>query len=503
MAGPLKRLLSNGLRRVTPTGGVAKKAIQGGAWMATINVLDRGLQILTMIVLARLLDPGEFGLFGIALLTLSAIKGFTDIGLNAALIQRKEENVDSYLNTTWMLEIGRGVVIATVIVLSAPFVASFFGEPRATDPLRVIALTPLLLGLRNPGIVYFQKGLQFHKEFLYRLSGSVTIPLVAIGYALIHANVWALIFGFVAADAVRLLVSYLAHGYRPRLEFNVSHAKELINYGKWITGSSILTFLSTEGDDVVVGWLLSASPLAFYQLAYRFSNAPATEISQTISRVVFPAYSKLQEDTERLRNSFFKTVQVTTLLAFPLAFGIAAVTPTFVEAFLGPKWLPMVTTMQLLAIYGLLRALGKMWGSVWMSTGRPDYVTKFLVVRVVLIAIFIYPATTAFGIEGTALVITGISLFPMLPIQMYIVVDSVETTYRRLLRELAYPLTASVTMGAAVVFTRESVAIRPAVVEFFLLVGVGVVTYVIAAVLLDVLFGWTVRKNVRFIQQSF
>jgi len=503
MVGSLRRLLSDVLRRVVPTGGVAEKAIRGGAWVAAMNVLERGLQILTMIVLARLLEPQEFGLFGIALLTLNAVKQFSNIGLDAALIQRKEENIDSYLNTMWLLEIGRGAVIAAVLFLSASFVASFFGEPRAVGPLRVIALTPLLLGLRNPGIIYFRKDLQFHREFLYRLSGSVTIPLVAIGYALVHASVWALIFGFVAADAVRFLASYLIHGYRPRFEFDISHAKELIDYGKWVTGSSILGFLSTEGDDAVVGWLLAATPLAFYQLAYRFSNAPATEISQTITRVVFPTYSKLQQDTERLRTSFFKTVQVTTLLAFPLAFGIAAVTPTFIEAFLGAKWLPMVTTMQLLAVYGLVRALGKMWGSVWMSTGRPDYVTKFLVVRVALIAIFIYPATTAFGIEGTALVITAISVFPMLPIQMYAVVDSVETTYRRLLRELAYPLAASVAMWTAVVFVRENIAIRSAVAEFALLVGTGVVAYVIAAVLLDVLFGWTVRENIRFIQQSF
>lgn len=502
MSNSLRQLVFAALRRIIPTGSVAEQATKSSIWVAVMNISERGLQVLTMIVLARLLDPSEFGLFGIALLTLSAIQGFTEIGVSAALIQQKEDNVDSYLNTVWILEIARGTTIATALLLAAPFVASFFGEPRATEPLRVIALTPLLLGMRNPGIVYFQKGLQFHKEFVYRLSGSVAIPIVAIGYALITPSVWALIFGFVAADVVRLLASYLTHSYRPRLEFDVSSAKELIDYGIWITGSSVLNFLSTEGDDAVVGWLLSASPLAFYQLAYRFANAPATEISQTIARVAFPMYSKVQEDRKLLQESFFRTLQVTAVVAFPLAFGIAAVTPTFIEAFLGQKWLPMVTTMQILAMYGLLRALGKVYGSVWMAIGRPDYLTKLPLVRIVLMAIFIYPATVTFGIEGAALVVTGISLFPMLPLNIYVIVDSVETTYRRLLRELTYPLVASIAMWAAVWFMRESMPIESMVIEFFVLVGVGAVTYVIAVILLDVVFGWGVIKNAQSIRQS-
>jgi PST family polysaccharide transporter/lipopolysaccharide exporter len=500
--GFLKRVVTKRLGGVVPTGSIAERTAKSGVWMAGMNVSDRVLQLLMVLVVARLLDPRDFGLFGIAVLAVQASKRLTDIGLNAALIQRKAENVDSYLNTVWVLEVGRGAAVTVVLFLAAPFLASFFGEPRATDLLRVVAISPLLQTLRNPGIVYFQKDLRFHRQFAYQVSGSLALFLVAVGYALVYANVWALILGFIAADVTRLLASYLLHDHRPRFEFDLARAKELISYGKWMAGSSILVFLYSQGDDAVIGWLLPASALGFYQLAYRFSNAPATEIASTISRVTFPLYSKLQEDTEGVREAFFKVMQITSFVAFPVAFGIATVAPTFVEAFLGEQWLPIVTTMQLLAIYGLTRALGKTFGPVWKATGRPDLLTKLPVIRIALLVAFIYPATTRYGIEGTAFLIVATSVFPMIPINIYLVVRSIETTYRRFAYELAYPLIASATMGLAVVFVRDSVVLRSPILEFFVLVGTGIATYAIAVAALDLSFDWGISENVRSIREA-
>ena len=497
----LKRRLLTAIGRLTPGGGLAEQAVKSTVWVGGLNVVDRVLQLATITVMARLLAPSEFGLFGIALLSLNAVKRFTKLGLDDALIHQKEDNVDGYLNTMWSLEIARGVVIAGVLFLAAPFVAQFFGEPEATGPLRGIALTPVLLGLRNPAIVYFKKNLDFHKEFLYTISGSVTLPVVAIGYALVNADVWALIIGFVAADAVRLPVSYLIHGYRPSPQFERAYADELIGYGKWVTGSSMASFLTSEGDDVVVGWLLSPAALAFYQMSYRFSNAPATEVSQTIGSVTFPMYSKLQDDMEQLRETFYQTLQVVSFVAFPMGFGIAAVAPTFVRAFFGPKWLPMVTTMQLLAAYGLLRALGKQAGAVWKAVGRPDYTTKLPLIRIVLMAIFIYPVTEAYGIEGTALLIVLIGIV-MLPVTGYFLITTIGTTPRRLLRELAYPLAASAIMGLTVVSIREGLALESAIVEFFLLVGAGAIAYGAASAALDTFFDWGIWDSVRTIKGS-
>ncbi|MGM0717702.1 MAG: oligosaccharide flippase family protein [Halobacteriota archaeon] len=318
----LERLLA-WIKGLKPKGNIVQRTVKSAGWLLGQNVVVRVLA-----VLARLVGPAEFGLFGIALLTLSASKKFSNIGLKKAFIQKTDKNVDSHLNTTWMLEVGRGGLIASLLfAVALPVGEWFFDEPRAVEIIRVIGLSTPLLGFRNPGIVYFQKNPEFYKQFAYKIGGDSAHFIVGVGYALVNPTAWAFVFGFLAADVVKLVLSYVIHGYRLFPSFDLDIAKGLIRYGKWITRSSILFFIYSEGDDALVGWFLTPTALAYYQYTYRFSNAPATELSQVITRVMLPAYSKLQTDEEELRGAFLRTLCVTALVSFPSAIGIAAIAP--------------------------------------------------------------------------------------------------------------------------------------------------------------------------------
>lgn len=493
----MKEKLKALLARSLPTGSVLEQTVKSGAWLGAMNVASRALQIVMVIILANLLSPKDFGLLGIGLLVLSGLENFSDLGLNSAVIQQKEENVDRYLDTMWTLQLARGAVLATVIVLIAPIVASVFNEPRATDIVRLIALSPIFVALRNPGIVYFKKDLDFHLEFLYQMSGSVTRFAVSLAWALLSPTVWALVAGLVASEFVKTVFSYAGHGYRPWLSLDRERAGELINYGKWITGNSILYFLNSEGDDAIVGWLLSATALGFYQMAFRLSNAPATEVTQVISNVMFPAFSTLQDDLWALRDAYYRMLQVTMFVSFPMAFGIAAVADVFVLTFLGQEWAQMITVMKILAGYALLRSIGKTMSPLWKAIGRPDYITKVSLLRVVIAAILIIPATNAYGINGAGLVILGTYLFPTFPIDVYLAVTSIEGSYTRFARELAYPLIGSGAMYALVATVDQRNPLAPGVVEFALLVAVGAVTYAAAVALLATQSRWGIEKNIR------
>lgn len=488
----LRELLS----RLIPSGSLAERTMKSGVWMSGIKISGRVLQILMLIILARLLAPRDFGLMGIALLTLSGTKQFTKIGLNAALIHQIEENVDEYLDTTWCLEVARGLLISSVLFVAAPTIASLFGEPEATPLIRVIGLSPLLYGLRNPGVVYFQKHLEFHKEFVYRSSGDLTQFTVGVGYALISPTVWALVFAFVATDAVRLVLSYAIHDYRPWPSFDTDAAWELIDYGKWVTGSSIIYFLYSQGDDAFVGWFLSATALGFYQYAYQIADTPSSEVSEVIASVTFPAYSRLQDDPAALRNALLRTLRVTAFVVFPMAFGIALVAPSFVPVALGPEWTPMILTMQILAIYGLLHALTRNFGSLWKAIGRPDLIAKLGLIRVTLIAIFIWPATAAWGIEGTALVVVGVYVLPMLPLDVYIVTRTVEVTNTQIYREFVYPFVAAGTMFGVLWHVRSVLSLSP-LFELVVIIPAGVIIYLVSAALLDFAFDWGIERNLR------
>lgn len=489
-------------KHLLPGDGFAERTVKGGLWMTATNVSDRALQVVLLIVLARLLDPTDFGLMGIALLTLAALRRFSRVGFQEALIQRIEANVDDYLNTVWTVEFARGVGLATAVFLAAPFVAGLFSEPRAVAVLRVVALSPLLMGLRNPAVVYFKKDLAFHRQFSYIMSGSVVNFGAAIVLALILRNVWALVVGYVAADATRLVASYWMDNFRPFPELDRQYLGELFAFGKWITGTEGLQFLISEGDDAVVGFILGAASLGLYQVAYRIAKAPATEVATVVSSVTFPAYSKLQDDADALREVFFKTVQVTTFVSFPVSVGIVVAAPTFVNGFLGDDWIAIIPVMQLIGVYSLLISLGATFGPVWKAIGRPDYVTKLSAVRVVIMAVIILPATQTYGIVGAAAVVVGVYAFPMMPLDIYIITRSVETSLGRFLREISYPLAASVAMGAAVFWVDHLGLIGPPVPEFLLLVLTGSVSYIVAVGILETRFGWGLQRSFRTVMDA-
>lgn len=498
----LAELLETAKRLLLPGESFAERTVKGGLWMTATNVADRTLQIVLLVILARLLDPADFGLMGIALLTLGALRRLSRVGFQEALIQRIEADVDEYLHTAWTVEVARGFVLAAIAVLAAPFVAALFSEPRALDVLRVVALSPLLTGLRNPAVVYFRKALAFHKEFAYVMSGSVVNFGLAVALALAFHNVWALVIGYVAADATRLVVSYGLDRFRPIPELDRQYLGDLFAFGKWITGTEGLQFLISEGDDAIVGYLLGAASLGLYQVAYRIAKAPASEVAVIVSGVTFPAYSKLQDDVDSLREVFFKTVQVTTFVSFPVSVGIIVVAPVFVPGFLGTGWASIIPVMQLIGVYSLFISLGATFGPVWKALGRPDYITKLSALRVGLMAALIVPATRQFGIVGAAGVVVGVYAFPIMPIDVYLAVRSVETTFARFLRELSYPLAASTAMGGVVYWVDQAGLVASPVPEFFLLVAVGAASYVLAVGILETQFGWGLERSFRTVLRA-
>jgi len=494
----MREKLTQLLERFVPTGSVLHRTVMSGIWATLTNVSGRLLQVLMLIVLARVLTPAQFGLMGIALLMLSISKRFTNIGINAALIRKAEDDVDDYLNTTWLLEIARGLLIFGVLFLVAPFVAGFFGEPRATNLIRAIGFVPVVAGLRNPAVVYFEKDLEFHKDFLYNTGGAIAQFVVGVAVALYSPTVWALVAASLSRPLVKTPVSYLLHDYRPWPAFDVEAARELVDFGKWMTGASIVYWVGREGDDAFVGWFLSATALGFYQYAYRLADMPATEMSQIVSQVTFPAYSALQGDISALQNALLQSTRFVAFLAFPMSFGIALVAPSFVPVVLGSQWTPMILTMQLLALYGLCHAITGNYGEVWKTLDRPDLILKTSGLRVLAFALFILPATARWGIEGTAFVITATYVVPILPLDVYLTAKLTELRSLDLYREYVYPFVASLTMFGTLWYARSLLEVAP-IVELAILVPAGALVYAAATLLLESQFEWGIVGNLRMI----
>jgi lipopolysaccharide exporter len=390
---------------------LTQRVAKGGMWIFTLRVLENGLRILKLIIVARFLAPHDFGLFGIALLAMSALETFSQTGFQTALVQKKGD-IAPYLDTTWTVSIIRGACLFFILFISAPSIALFFKTPEASLIIRVVGATLCVGSFVNSGIVYFQKELEFNKQFLYRLATTLADFIVVAVAAVVWKNVWALVFGLLAGSLAGLVASYMIHPYRPRFRLDVSKTRELFGYGKWVFGSAVLIFLITQGDDVFVGKVLGATMLGFYQMAYRISNMPATEITHVISQVTFPAYAKIQDDVLRLREAYLKVLQLTAFLSFPIAGLIFVLAPDFTRIFLGERWMPMVPAMQVLVVWGFIRSIGATTGPVFFSMGKPEITTKLQLILLILLSIFIYPFSIKWGIFGTSLAVLSATLIP-------------------------------------------------------------------------------------------
>ena len=393
----------NIIRRLTSTGGsLSGKTARGTFWVFTLRITDSLFRLIRVIVLARLLSPNDFGIFGIALLVISILGAFSQTGHSQALIQKKEQ-VKSYFDVVWTIGLVRGFVIAAIVFSLARPAAAFFAAPDAEQILRVIGFSVIIRSFNNIAILYFQKELEFHKFFKYQFLGTVVDFTVVVTAAILLRSVWALVFGLLAGNITRCIMSYIIEPYRPKLKFIRSQAKELFSFGKWVLGSTILIFLITQGDDIFAGKLLGATMLGFYQIAYRISNMPTTETSHVISRVSFPLYSKLQDNLSRLKDAYLKVLQLVTLISFPMAGLIFILAPEFTRLFLGEKWMPAVPAIQVLVFAGLIRSLITMTIPLFRAIGRPKIETRWQVIRLFVLIVLIYPLTITYGILGTSI----------------------------------------------------------------------------------------------------
>ncbi len=450
-----------------------QKAIRGGFWVFVARIVSRAFSFLRLIILVRLLAPEDFGLMGIALLSLATLETFSETGFNQALIQKQKVGKRD-LDTAWTISLIRGCVLFLILFLAAPFLAIFFNSPQSGLVVRLIAFGLLFNGLINSGIVFFQKEIDFKKQFFYQLSGDLTDFIVAVSLALLWRNVWALVLGFLAGTLVRMAFSYFIHPYRPRWRWDFQKTKMLFQFGKWIFLANLIIFFLTQGDDAFVGKFLGVAALGFYQVAYRFSNLPATEITHVVSRVTFPTYSKLQKDLSQLREAYLNTLSLVSFIALPLAIGLFVLAPEVVKILLGDKWLPIVPVLRILSLFGIIRAITGVGGSVILAVGKPQLIAYVTSIQLAMMIGLIYPFSMRWNIAGVSLVVFLVSLIS-LPAQ-HLIIKQIELGWGKWLKTLGPPVVASVLMALAL-GTIKYFLRTTSLASLLLLIFLGMIVY--------------------------
>jgi O-antigen/teichoic acid export membrane protein len=347
------------------------------------------------------LTPNDFGLFGIALLSMATIESLSELGIKRTLIQAKDD-IGSCLNTAWSVQIVRGIVQFSILFSVAPYIARLFGEPDAVFLLQAISVLALLRGFENIGVVYFYKKIEFQKQFVFETPSALIDLVVTVLAAVILKSALALIIGALAGGVARVALSYLLHPHRPKVEFRHSALSKLYGFGRWVFGSQIVTFLGKRIPDYAVGILSNASSLGLFVVARSCSNSAIYEPMRMTNRVAFPIFSEIQSDKDRVKRNFFRVFRLTLLVVVPASIGLVCLAEEFTFVFLGEKWMSMVTAFQILSIAAMFQMVVATGTSLYYGTGYPKYELYSQLSRILPLIVLIWPLTLHWDIAGAA-----------------------------------------------------------------------------------------------------
>ena len=269
-------------------GALRKQVLRGGFWLVLSDALTTGAGIVEVALVARLLAPGDFGLFGIALVVQRLVEAFTETGIMLALIQKRGD-VRPYLDTAWTLQVLRGAFVCLLLILIAPLGGRFFGSPEAVAAIRCVGLSTLLWGMVNPAVIHVRRDLRFNADVAWRFAGPVASLVVVVPAAYYLRNAWALIWALIADRVGQLVASYYVHPYRPRFRLRWQKwPRILIRFGRWISVSNMVAFFETQIDSLIVigrflgagaPRLLSGCP-PVYKPVFRFGDScPRSSLS--------------------------------------------------------------------------------------------------------------------------------------------------------------------------------------------------------------------------------
>jgi len=450
-------------------------AIQGTAWRYASYFGGKLMVFLSTFILARLLSVEDFGVVGYALASIAFLDIASDLGMAEAVVFHKKDNRTN--STAFWVSLTIGFFLYALSWILAPFLALYFKDERVIPVFRAITLTFPITALGSTHEALLRKELSFGKtalpEFLRALTkGTVSVILAFLGF-----GAWSLVWGQVSGTLVASIVLWIITPWRPAFEFDFQKAKALIAYGLKYIGTDILSVLLLNLDYLLVGRYLGAAALGIYTLAYRVPELLILQFARILSKVTFPIYTKMRENTRELAHGFGKATSYVSLITIPMGLGLMLVARPFTLLFLGEKWIDAIPVMQGIAIYCLFLSLIHNTSSVYKALGKFDVMTWLGIARLALLFPALWWATTsaksivAVGWTHATVAFLGSVL------SLFVTARILNLDIRELIRLLFPSLASGGMMALSVYATMRLTASFPALTQLLIAVPVGGLTY--------------------------
>lgn len=353
--------------------------------------------LVSTVILARLLEPEDYGVAAMAAMVVGFIEVFGMFGFQQFLIANQIFDRNFY-DTAWSLGVIKGFLFGLILIVLSTPAAEFFKDDRLVAIIRVLAIGTMISGLENIGLVNFLRDLQFHRDFLFSVYKKLISLSITVAFAIVFRDYWALIFGTVGGILGGVLISYLMEPFRPRLSFTATRA--IFDFSKWLVGNAIINQITSTLDSIIIGRGAGAQALGAYNVSQDLVKIPSWEFMVPATRALFPSYSKISNDVSRLREFYLQHHAFLLMIAWPLTLGLSFVADDVIPVVLGDKWQSAIPILQAL---GPVACVGLVWGDLpelLTAMNKPSAVTRTVVANQVPRVVCILVGAQMYGLFG-------------------------------------------------------------------------------------------------------
>ncbi len=352
------------------------RTVRGLGWAAFSQFGRHGLQLGSVVVLARLLSPQDFGVMSLATVVTGFIALFRDMGTGAALIQRDAVNT-ALVSSLFSLNALLGTMAGLLAAAAAPFAASFFHAPDLQPVMRALAVSVAVAGLGVVPQAVMERDGRFDTLARIELVSMATGVTVAIAMAYRGYGIWSLVGQTLVTTLLGTALLTIASAARPTLWPDWALLRSVAGYSANLGAFNVFNYFVRNADNFIIGKVIGAQELGYYALAYQIAIGPVRSIGGVVGRVLFPALSRLQNDRSALGKAYLQGVRLMVWVCFPLMALLAGLANVATVGLLGESWQPMAPVLAVLALVGFVQSASVTIGTLYMTTGRTDLLMRW------------------------------------------------------------------------------------------------------------------------------
>jgi len=427
--------------------------IRGVAWTGAFRWITQILNWGITIVLARILTPSDYGLYGFTALYVGLVQLVNEFGLGAAIIRRRDLT-EHQIAALGGLSVALGVGLWALSFPTAPLVADFFNSPDLVGPLILQSFLFVTTAIKVLPRSLMTRDMQFRRVAILDAGEQAIAGISMLTLALLGFGYWSLMAGMVIAGFASMLLALYWRRHRLGWPRHWSEVASAVSFGSHVMIARLAWFSYSSGDNAVVGKRLGQTLLGSYVHAWTLASLPVDRITALVAQITPAVFSAVQNEPAKLRRYLIKITEGLALFTLPFALGLATVADLFVTVVLGVRWWPAIAPLALLAFYGGFRSLTATYPHVLQAVGESSRAMRYnLLGVVVLLPMFV--AGSYFGLAGVAAAwLVG---YPLVTWPMFRAVQRVTAmTLREYLEALRPAIVAVTSMMVAVAAVRSA-----------------------------------------------